>query len=168
MNIRPATVADAPALVELYRPYVEQTAVSFETECPGVDAFATRIAKVLTKWDWIVAEVEGRCAGYAYGTLHRERPAYRWSVETSAYVHEAYHRQGIGGALYAALLERLRALGYCNAYAGITLPNEASIALHTRAGFEPLGVFRRVGWKFGTWHDVAWFQRRLREAPAAK
>jgi L-amino acid N-acyltransferase YncA len=164
-SIRIATEADAPALLAIYRPYVENTAVSFETTVPSVEEFAGRIRKAVTAWVWLVAESEGECAGYAYGSSHRERTAYRWSVETSAYVREDYQRQGVGRALYVQLLEELKQRGFCNAYAGITLPNVASVALHRSAGFEPVGVFRAVGRKFGAWHDVAWFQLRLRDGP---
>lgn len=165
VSLRVATRSDAPALRDIYRPFVESTPVSFETVVPSVDEFAARIAKSLAGWQWLVAERAGQCVGYAYGSSHRERAAYRWSVEVSAYVHADFHRRGIGGALYRRLFEDLAARGYCNAYAGITLPNEASVALHRSVGFEPIGVFRSVGRKFGRWHDVAWFQRALRDAP---
>ena len=164
-RIRPALEADAPALLAIYRPFVETTTVSFETVAPTVDEFAARIAKALAGWQWLVAEREGRCVGYAYGGLHRERAAYRWSVEVSAYVDPRWQRHGIGRALYAMLLDDLARKGYCSAYAGITLPNDASVALHRSVGFEPVGVFKSVGRKFGKWHDVAWLQRALRDAP---
>jgi L-amino acid N-acyltransferase YncA len=163
--IRRATEHDAAAMLEIYRPYVERTVVSFETQAPSVEEFAARIAKALGNWTWLVAEEHGKCVGYAHGSAHRERPAYRWSVETSAYIHDRHHRRGIGRSLYAELLEQLAAIGYCNAYAGIALPNDASIALHRTVGFEPIGVFRRVGRKFGAWQDVAWFHCQLREEP---
>jgi L-amino acid N-acyltransferase YncA len=86
----------------------------------------------------------------------------------SAYVDANYHRRGVGRALYEALFIDLADRGFCNAFAGVTLPNEASVALHTRMGFTPIGVFRAIGWKFGRWHDVAWFQRRLRDLPPAE
>ena len=105
--------------------------------------------------------------GYAYGSSHRERAAYHWSVETSTYVREDWQRRGVGRALYANLLAALERRGFCNAYAGTTLPNAASVALHRAVGFEPIGVFKAVGRKFGTWHDVAWFQYKLRDAPPA-
>ena len=164
-RIRTATESDAPALLAIYRPFVETTAVSFETVAPTVDEFAARIAKAVAGWQWLVAESDGRCVGYAYGGLHRERAAYRWSAEVSAYVHRDHRRQGIGRALYARLLDELAQKGYCSAYAAITVPNDSSVALHRCVGFEPIGVFRSVGRKFGRWHDVAWFQRPLRDAP---
>jgi len=163
MHIREAVEADAPALLAIYRPFVESTAVSFEEVVPSREEFAARIAKALKGWQWLVAELDGECAGYAYASSHRERAAYRWSVEVSAYVEPKHQRQGVGAALYRRLLQELEAKGFCNAYAGIALPNDPSIALHRSVGFEPVGVFKAVGRKFGRWHDVAWYQRALRE-----
>ena len=165
--IRSAVPADAPALLTIYRPFVESTVVSFETQAPTVEEFSARIAKALAGWAWLVAEQEGRCVGYAYATSYRERAAYRWSVETSAYVDPSAHRKGIGRALYVALFEELARKGFCNALAGIALPNEASVTFHRSLGFEPIGVFTKVGRKFGAWHDVAWLERRLRDSPPA-
>jgi phosphinothricin acetyltransferase len=165
LKIRPATAADAASLLTIYRPFVESTAVSFETVAPTADEFAARIAKAVADWQWLLAERAGECIGYAYGSAHRERRAYRWSVEVSAYVHPGHHRQGVGRTLYERLLEDLACKGFCNAYAGITIPNEGSIALHRSLDFESIGVFKAVGRKFGKWHDVAWFQRALRSSP---
>ena len=151
----------------IYRPFVESTAISFETTVPTIDEFGARIENALAGWQWLVAERDGRCVGYAYASAHRERPAYRWSVEVSAYVLPSHHQQGIGRALYRQLLEDLATRGFCNAFAGITLPNDASVALHHSFGFDPIGVFRSVGRKFDAWHDVAWFQRKLRSTPPA-
>ena len=167
--IRAAIAADAPALRAIYAPFVERTATSFEAVPPTVEEFAQRIRKVLDGgWAWLVAESYGRCAGYAYGSLHREREAYRWSVETTVYVHTEHQRRGIGRALYTALFAVLTEKGFCNAFAGVTLPNDASVALHRSVGFQPIGTFRAVGRKFGRWHDVAWFQRPLRDAPISE
>ena len=168
LTIRSAVEADAPALLAIYRPFVDSTAVSFETIAPTVPEFAGRIARVLTSWQWLVAERDGQCIGYAYGSSHRERPAYRWSVEVSAYVHPHHHRQGVAHALYLRLFEELAVKGFCNAYAGTTLPNEASVALHRAVGFQPIGTFKAVGRKFGHWHDVAWFHRVLRDSPPSE
>jgi L-amino acid N-acyltransferase YncA len=167
-RIRPATAADAPALLAIYRPFVEDSAASFELVAPSVEEFAGRIEKSLATWEWLVAGREGECIGYAYGSSHRGRPGYRWSVEVSAYVHPSQHRRGIGRALYLRLFEILAQKGFCNAYAGITLPNDGSVALHRSVGFEPIGIFKSVGWKFGQWQDVAWFHRVLRDSPPAE
>jgi phosphinothricin acetyltransferase len=162
---RAATAADAAGLLAIYAPFVERTAVSFETVVPTVEEFAARIDKSDSRWAWLVAERDGTLLGYAYGSTHRERAAYRWSVETSAYIDPRFQRQGIGTGLYHALFAVLAQKGYCNAFAGATLPNDASVALHRSVGFEPIGVFRSIGRKFGAWHDVAWMQRRLRDEP---
>jgi len=168
LTIRQAVEADAASLLAIYGPFVESTAVSFESAVPTPEEFGARITKAIAGWQWLVAEREGQCIGYAYGSAHRERPAYRWSVEVSAYVHPSFCRQGVGRALYLRLLEELAQKGFCNAFAGATLPNEGSIALHKAVGFTPIGVFRSVGRKFGKWHDVAWFQRTLRELPPSE
>ena len=164
-TIRAATLHDAAGVAAIYAPFVEQTAISFEETAPTAEEMARRIEKSLTRWQWLVADIEGAVAGYAYGTQHRERAAYRWSVEVSAYVDPRFHRRGVARTLYDALLADLTGRGYCTAFAGVTLPNDASVGFHTAAGFEPIGVFRSIGWKFGRWHDVAWFQRTLRTRP---
>ena|ERR1700681_3528714 len=168
IRIRSATEADAPALLAIYRPFVETTAVSFEMVAPTVEEFAARIEKSLAGWEWLVAERDGQIIGYAYGSSYRARPGYRWSVEVSAYVHPSQQRRGVGRALYLRLFEILAQQGFCNAYAGITLPNDGSLALHRSVGFEPIGVFKSVGWKFGKWHDVAWSHRVLRDSPPSE
>lgn len=160
-TIRPATIADAPSLLEIYRPYVESTTVSFELETPSRSEFVSRIEKAQSKWSWLVAERDDEIVGYAYGTEHRARAAYARSVETSAYVASSHHRQGIARALYLELLDVLRGKGYANAYAGITLPNPASVGLHQSLGFEAIGTFPRVGYKFGEWRDVFWLHRPI-------
>ena len=167
LRIRDAVSADTDGLLAIYRPFVLQTPVSFELQPPSAAEFEQRIAAAQSKWAWIVAERAGDLLGYAYGSSFRSRAAYQWSVETSAYVGGAHAGQGVGKALYARLLPILAEKGYCTAYAGITLPNEASVRLHKSAGFGEVGVFRRAGWKFGSWHDVSWWQRELRERPPA-
>jgi phosphinothricin acetyltransferase len=165
LRIRDAVSADAAALLAIYRPLVVETSVSFELEPPSAAEFEQRIRAAQSKWAWLVAERGDELLGYAYGSSFRARAAYRWSVETSAYVQGEHRGQGVGKALYARLLGVLADQGYCTAYAGITLPNEASIRLHKSSGFREVGVFRRAGRKFGKWHDVSWWQRELREEP---
>jgi phosphinothricin acetyltransferase len=165
LRIRDATPADAESLLAIYRPFVTGTTVSFELEPPSVDDFAQRILSAQAKWAWLVAEQEGRVAGYAYATSFRTRAAYQWSVEMSAYLDASCRGRGVARALYEKLIEILVAQGYCTAYAGITLPNEPSVRFHQALGFTPVGVFRRAGRKFGAWHDVSWWQRPLRDEP---
>jgi len=122
-----------------------------------------RIVGVLVQYPWLVCESSDKVVGYVYATAHRERAAYRWSVDVAAYVEEDAHRRGIARALYTALFEILISQGYRNAYAGVTLPNPASVAMHKAMGFELVGVYHRVGYKMNKWHDVAWFERPLAE-----
>jgi L-amino acid N-acyltransferase YncA len=163
--IRDATAADAELLLAIYRPFVTDTAVSFEMEPPSVEEFSQRILTAQSKWAWLVAEQGGMLAGYAYASSFRQRAAYRWSVEMSAYLDPACRGRGVGRALYERLISILTAKGYCTAYAGITLPNESSVGFHQALGFSPVGVFRRAGRKFGAWHDVSWWQRPLQDGP---
>jgi L-amino acid N-acyltransferase YncA len=161
MTIRLAAPADAPAVAAIYRPFCEETAVSFEVAAPDAREMATRIATVTTQYPWLVFEREGGIAGYAYATKHRDRAAYMWSVDTAVYVQAAARRTGVGRALYEKLFTLLAAQGYINACAGIALPNDPSMALHTAVGFTPVGVYHHVGYKLGAWRDVAWLERRL-------
>jgi L-amino acid N-acyltransferase YncA len=162
MEIRFARVEDAAEITAIYRPYVEGTVISFELTPPDDADMAGRIARVIAELPWLVCEEAGAIVGYAYASRHRDRAAYRWSVDTSVYVHEAQRRRGLGHALYTELLVRLRDQGYYTAYAGITLPNAASVALHERFGFEPVGIYRKAGFKLGRWWDVGWWQKPLR------
>lgn len=160
-RIRLATPDDAPALAGIYRPAVVDNATSFELKPPDGGEMARRAAAILQRTPWLVYERGGAVLGYAYGGTHRERPAYQWSMEVSAYVHQDYYQQGIGRALYTSLFSALAVQGFRNAFAGITLPNDASVALHVAVGFTPIGIYRGIGYKFGAWHDVGWFERPL-------
>jgi L-amino acid N-acyltransferase YncA len=153
-EIRLATLRDAAAIADIYRPIVESTAISFELEPPDEEEIRHRIEHKLEKYPWLVCENGGRVAGYAYASQFRERAAYQWSVETSVYVHADFRRFGIGRALYASLFPMLKAQGFFSAYAGITLPNPGSVGLHEAVGFRAVGVYRNVGYKMGAWHDV--------------
>jgi len=165
--IRLARAEDGPALAAIYAPAVAGRATSFEAEPPDGGEMARRVERLLARTPWLVLAVDGAVAGYAYASPHRDRAAYQWSVEVSAYVAEAAHRRGVGRALYAALFGVLALQGFRNAYAGITLPNDASVGLHRALGFAPVGVYRGVGYKLGAWHDVAWFERALAPRDAA-
>lgn len=166
--IRPVSIADVPQMLDIYGPIVRETAISFELDPPTLAEFEQRVRKCAETWAWVVAVKDEKVLGYAYGSSHRERKAYQWSTETSAYVLEAARGQGVGKALYRALLPALATRGYCNAFAGIALPNAASVALHQATGFTPIGTFPRVGHKFGHWHDVGWFNCRLRDSPPSR
>jgi phosphinothricin acetyltransferase len=159
--IRLATPDDGPALAAIYAPAVTDVATSFELEPPDAAEMARRVAARLVIYPWIVCERRREVVGYAYGGAFRERAAYAWSVEVSAYVRPDMHRAGIGRALYRSLFAILVLQGFRNAYAGITLPNPASVGLHLSVGFVQVGVFRGVGYKQGRWHDVAFFERLL-------
>jgi phosphinothricin acetyltransferase len=166
MRIRLASPeSDAARIAEIYRPAVEGSYISFEETAPTADEMAQRMRKVLARLPWLVAEDESELVvGYAYASPHRERAAYRWSVDISVYIDPAWHRRGIGRMLYDELLERLRGQGYVNVYAGVTPPNPASVALHEAIGMTHIGVYERVGYKLGEWRDVAWFGMRLAES----
>lgn len=161
IRLRGATAEDAGDLRAIYAPIVENTAISFEEVPPSGEEMAARILGTLERYPFLVAEREGRAVGYAYAGPHRTRAAYRRSVDVSAYVAETARGLGIGRALYGALLSDLASRDFHAAFAGIALPNPASVAFHRAMGFEPVGVYREVGFKFGRWHDVGWWQRRL-------
>lgn len=163
-RIRPATPADAPAVAAIYAPLVLDTPISFELDPPSEAEMGRRIEASGGRLPWLVCEAEEGVRGYAYASAYRARAAYRWSVEVSVYVGAARRARGVGSALYAALLSILELQGFHRAYAGITLPNPASVALHERMGFVRLGVYREVGFKQGVWHDVGWWERPLAAA----
>jgi phosphinothricin acetyltransferase len=163
-TIRLAIPDDAEQVQAIYAPYCH-TPISFETEPPGIEEMRGRLVKVLGRYPWLLCEDGGDILGYVYATQHRERAAYRWSVDTTVYVRQDRQRRGVGRTLYTALLAVLPLQGYVNAYAGVTLPNPASVGLHEAMGFQPVGVYRHVGFKCGAWHDVAWYQRPLQPPP---
>lgn len=160
-TIRPATAHDAAQIQAIYAPIVAETAISFEQDVPSIDDMAGRITATLASHPYLVAETDGVVAGYAYAGPHRTRASYRWSVDVSVYVADTARGQRLGKALYEALLADLTARDYHAAFAGITLPNAASVALHESVGFTPVGIYHEVGFKHGRWHDVGWWQRLL-------
>jgi L-amino acid N-acyltransferase YncA len=165
-RIRFAEPGDTSGVLAIYGPFCESSTASFETIAPTTEEMAERIARVSQQYPWLVCDVDGQVAGYVYACGHRERAAYGWSVEVTAYISTAHRRRGLGRALYTSLFSILRQQGYFKAFAGITLPNEASVALHEAMGFEPVGVYRGVGYKLGRWLDVGWWQKSLQPESA--
>ena len=163
MQIRGARPDDADAIQAIYAPVVRDTAISFELEPPTVEEMRGRILSTITAHlPWLVcAEEAGAVIGYVYASKHRERAAYQWSVDVTVYVHAQHRGRGIGKALYGRLFELLIDAGYCQAFAGIALPNAESVALHESLGFSPIGVYQNVGFKHGAWRDVGWWQKEL-------
>jgi L-amino acid N-acyltransferase YncA len=166
-RVRPGTERDGAACAAIYAPYVTDTAITFETEPPSAAEMAERIATAARKHAWLVLEEEERVIGYAYGARLQPRAAYRWACEVSVYLDRGVRRSGGGRALYEALFARLRERGFRVAVAGMTLPNEGSVGLHRAMGFEPVGTYRRIGFKHGDWHDVAMAQLLLAEQDSA-
>lgn len=166
MQIRDARADDVARLAEIYRLYVDSSAVSFEAVAPDGDAMSARMLTA-PRLPWLVAEDgSGAVVGYAYATGHRERAAYRWAVDCSVYLTPDARRRGTGRHLYSTLLPLLRDLGYRQACAGIAMPNQASVGLHEAMGFTPVGVYKDIGYKLGRWHDVGWWQLLLKPATA--
>jgi L-amino acid N-acyltransferase YncA len=153
---------DAERVAEIYRPYVVDELTSFEEVAPSTAEIAKRMRATLAWTPWLVAESDhGVVIGYAYASRHRERAGYRWSVDISVYVDASWQRRGVGRALYAELVPILRRQGFVNVYAGIAIPNPGSVALHESLGMKLIGVYEKVGFKFGEWPDVAWYGMQL-------
>ncbi len=159
--IRLACADDARAIQAIYAPVVGYTPISFETTPPSIEEMRQRVEQTLKSFPWLVYEDAGEVLGYAYASQHHIRAAYQWSVDVSVYIHERCRRQGVGRKLYTVLFKLLREQGFYNVYAGITLPNPASVALHETMGMQPLGVYQKVGYKLGAWYDVGWWQGLL-------
>ncbi|BBX42958.1 GNAT family N-acetyltransferase [Mycobacterium simiae] len=166
-TVRTAAPHDAASCVAIYRPYVEDTTISWEFEAPSPDEMARRIASAQKAHEWLVLEDDGQVIGFAYGHALISLPSFQWSCETGIYISRHHHRAGCGRVLYTEVLNRLAARGYRRAFAGITQPNEASNAFHRSFGFQDVGAYRRVYFKHDRWHDVAWMQVDLgpTEAP---
>jgi L-amino acid N-acyltransferase YncA len=159
--VRTASARDAAACLAIYRPYVENTVISWEIEVPTVAEMADRITSACEAHEWLVLERDGQIIGFAYAHALRRLASYQWSTETGVYIDLNHHRTGAGRQLYAQLLRRLGERGYLRAFAGITQPNEASNEFHRSFGFQDAGLYRRVEWKHNSWHDVAWMQLDL-------
>jgi L-amino acid N-acyltransferase YncA len=152
---------DAAACAAIYEPYVADSVISLELTPPDAIELAQRIERITLTHPWLVAELNGDTIGFAYGSTHQERGGYRWAADVSVYLAARAHRRGIGRALYERLFELLAQQGIRTLCAGVTLPNEASVGLHEALGFVPVGIYRNIAFKFGSWHDVGWWQRQL-------
>jgi phosphinothricin acetyltransferase len=161
VDIRFAQPGDAAQILAIYAPYCDSSVVSFETAAPSREQMADRIVKVSANYPWLVADIDGRIAGYVYATRFRERAGYRWTTEVAVYVGAGVQRRGVGRALYTGLFSILRSQNYFKAVAGITVPNSASVGLHESVGFRPMGNFEGVGHKAGKWLSVGWWLKEL-------
>ena len=166
IQIRLASMADASQIRDIYAPIVRETPTSFEYDVPTVSDIEERITKALHQYPWLVCDINGQIAGYTYGSSFRPRTAYQWTTEVTAYIHSEFHRRGIGRGLYTSLFTILREQGYVNAVSVITVPNDASIGLHESMGFEKIGVFMNMGYKFEGWHSTGWWQLELCPMPS--
>ena len=167
--IRVATKEDAAGMLDIYAPFILNSGVTQETDVPSVEDFQNRVTANLEERPWLVCEINGEIAGYAYAGKHRERKGYQWCTEPSVYISEKYYGYGVADALYSALFDILKLQGYVNAYAVITLPNDRSVAFHKKFGFEFFTSFKKIGYKLGQWHDVGWMQYEVnphKEEPA--
>ena len=168
--IRTASAADAPALLKIYRPYVENTAITFEYDVPSTEEFACRIQHTLRKYPYLVAEEKGTLLGYAYAGPFHERPAYDWAVETSIYVDQSCRKMGIGGKLHHALEEVLKLQGILNLNACIAYPEaedeyltKNSVEFHRHLGYDMVGEFHNCGYKFDRWYHMVWMEKMIGE-----
>jgi len=166
-NIRVAQPSDGEAIAAIYAPIVRDTAISFEVDPPTPQEMAQRIAATLATHPWLVAEQDGQVIGYAYAAKHRDRAAYRWSVDVTVYIGAQARRGGVGRALYQKLIAVLRRQGFHAAFAGIALPNDASVGLHEAVGFTPIGTYKHVGFKLGQWRDTGWWRLSLSDPSGA-
>jgi L-amino acid N-acyltransferase YncA len=168
LRIRPVALTDAAAILDIYSPYIKNTVMTFETQIPSVEEFAARIDGIRSRYPYLVCEAGGKVAGYAYASQHQARSAYRYSVDVSIYVAPKHHHKGVGKALYRSLFDALKGYDFYTAYAGITVPNEASVGLHKGFGFHEVGTYHNVGYKMGRWLDVVWLEKPLKayDAPA--
>ncbi|WP_223280290.1 arsinothricin resistance N-acetyltransferase ArsN1 family B [Nostoc sp. PA-18-2419] len=168
LTIRLADENDASQMLLIYAPIVQETTISFELEPPSETEFQNRIKNYQQQMPWLVCEINGELAGYAYANPYRTRAAYQWSVESSVYVAENHRRKGVAKALYTALFKLLQLQGFYNVVAAIALPNQPSVAVHEAVGFVPVGVFHRVGFKLGKWRDVGYWQLSLQPEQCSK
>lgn len=163
ITFRMADVSDAEELLSIYRPYVTDTAITFEYEVPSVEEFKNRIKETLEGYPYIVCEYKDKIVGYAYAHRYGERAAFQWDVELSIYLDMNYKSLGIGKILYNKVIEILKLQNVQNIYACITSANDKSIKFHEKMGFEFIGIFKDTGYKFDKWYDITWFGMRVKD-----
>jgi len=162
-SIRLIAENDVQEVLEIYKPYVINTFVSFEYDVPSADEFLLRVQNNISEYPWLICLHGNKIIGYAYASKYRYRTAYQWSCESTVYLLPEYHRKGIAGILYETLFSLLRLQGFFNVYAVISLPNEKSVGFHQSFGFKKIGIYKKVGYKFNKWHDVEWFYFQLQK-----
>eukprot|EP00835_Amoeboradix_gromovi_P004816 NODE_402_length_9320_cov_0.440252.p6 type:complete len:182 gc:universal NODE_402_length_9320_cov_0.440252:8539-9084(+) len=160
---RTANIHDAEAIRDIYSPAICGSATSFEVEIPSIAEMQNRIREILNTLPWLVCEHDGIVIGYSYASPHHHRKAYQYSVDAAIYIHKDWQSKGVGKLLLTKLFDCLKTLGYYNVYAGITIPNPASLALHKRMGMEVVGTYKKIGYKYEKWHDVLWLHGTLQE-----
>lgn len=154
---------DAERILAVYAPYIEKTAITFETEVPTPESFARRVEDIAAEFPYLLLEVDGELIGYAYAHKQAERAAFAWNAELSIYLKEGYSGKGLGRPLYRLLEELLEMQGYVNFFGVITASNTGSVAMHTKMGYKVVGLHEKTGWKFGQWHDTVWLHKRVRQ-----
>lgn len=162
-NIRLAEQRDVPGILEIYAPFITDTAVTFEETVPSEESFWDRIQGIMAELPFLVCEIEGKIAGYAYASGYRSRASYRWSKEVSVYVHPDFQRKRVAHALYTSLNEMVKYQGIADLLAIITMPNEPSVAFHEYFGYRKCAEFSKVGYKLGQWQNVGWFELFLQD-----
>ena len=165
-HIRLVKPADYAAILNIYSPYVTSTAVTFEYDVPSLSDFSERIKNICSHYPCLVCEANGEIIGYCYSGIHRVKTAYQWSTECTIYIAQAYHRKGIAKELYKTLFAILKLQGFVNVYAGVSVPNEQSEKFHIKSGFTEIGLFEKIGYKLGQWHNLKFFQLILNEHSA--
>ncbi|MDR2957636.1 MAG: GNAT family N-acetyltransferase [Coriobacteriales bacterium] len=163
-EVRLALPTDSQAILDIYEPYVRDTALTFVSSVPSSEEIETKMIQIQKRYPYLVCSCNDLVIGFAYANEVRPAEAYRWNAELSIYLDGRYHRRGIATALYSALLQILRVQGFVNLYAVITIPNEASIALHRHFGFTEIGIHTATGYKFGEWRDVVWMHHRIEKS----
>ena len=156
--IRSAKREDVKAILAIYAPFITDTPISFETSVPGEDDFWKRIETYQKTAPWLVCEIDQQIVGYAYAGDHRARAAYQWSKDLSVYVHQDFHKRKVATGLYTTLIELLKKQGVISTFIGVTLPNPASVGFHEKMGYRPIGIYHNVGYKFGKWWSVGWWE----------